>query len=486
MQEYRISRKETCMREIKTMSDLDNKVSDTATKFLFRLISSGVNQQLSGDEVSVSIANDGYLFDVKPRVIDDLIELDFTDENLTKLVPGHYSLEINVSKPDGTVEIYPSSGSLGFEVSANLKEVEGSLIPEVTFDYVLKAMDEKIQQVKVGPQGIQGIQGETGPSGKDGEQGPQGVQGKQGEQGVQGIQGVAGKDFSIAETFPSYSAMNGKDLTKGDFVIISSDVDDPHNAELYLWNGTEFTLITDMSGATGIKGDTGEQGPQGIQGIQGEQGVQGVKGDEGPQGPAGKDAIGTIAIVDWAPNTQYLVNQLVRVPSLGNPRTGQLKGAIFRSVVTQTSDAQFPSANSLSGVDGKWELLNKDAYLYDTGGIAFPYGLTVNLIRKGNIVFIYGDSSFKSTVPDNRKFELAQEKMPLGLRVEQFGASTSGVLIKFTDEDGTDGVDFQINPDGTIHTTSITGFPANNYVRAVAGSYGTGDAMIWPAGVPTA
>ena len=147
-----------------------------------------------------------------------------------------------------------------------------------------------------GPQGLPGPQGEPGPTGPQGESGPPGdsgtpgTQGAPGPQGIQGVQGLTGKDFSIAETFPSVASMSGAGLTVGDFVMISSTVEDPDNAKIYLWNGTKFTFITDMSGATGIKGDTGPQGIQGIQGIQGETGPagkDGAKGDTGPAGPAG-------------------------------------------------------------------------------------------------------------------------------------------------------------------------------------------------------
>lgn len=122
----------------------------------------------------------------------------------------------------------------------------------------------------VGPQGEQGIQGETG------ERGPQGIQGPQGEA------------FSIAKTYPSIAAMNADygndDVSVGQFVLIDTgDVDDEDNAKLYVKGETQYTYITDLSGATGM------QGPQGIQGIQGEQGIQGVQGDPGPQGPAGAD-----------------------------------------------------------------------------------------------------------------------------------------------------------------------------------------------------
>ena len=119
-----------------------------------------------------------------------------------------------------------------------------------------------------GPQGVQGIQGPTGP---------------QGEQGQQGIQGPTGKDFTISKTYASIAAMYAdKDNVEiGDFVIISTNVEDPDNAKLYIRNDSElgFGFITDMSGATGVKGDKGDQGIQGPQGEQGPQGPQGVPGE---------------------------------------------------------------------------------------------------------------------------------------------------------------------------------------------------------------
>lgn len=145
-----------------------------------------------------------------------------------------------------------------------------------------------------GPIYIQGIQGPRGPQGTNGDPipgpkgdpGPEGPQGPEGPRGPQGIQGFAGKDFSVAKTFPSIAEMNasgGAGLTEGDFVMISSEPGDEDNAKLYLWNGTEFTYISDLSGAAGVKGDKGDQGVQGIQGI------QGIQGPLGPEGPAGKD-----------------------------------------------------------------------------------------------------------------------------------------------------------------------------------------------------
>ena len=152
-----------------------------------------------------------------------------------------------------------------------------------------------------GPVGPQGSKGDPGPVGPKGEQGPQGIQGPQGLQGPQGIQGPKGekgdpgKGFSIVKVFKSKDDMKPDGLAAGDYVTIASNVDDPHNATLYVYDGTEFKLIADLSGSRGIqgprgpKGDTGPKGDQGLQGPKGEQGPQGIQGPQGEIGPAGKD-----------------------------------------------------------------------------------------------------------------------------------------------------------------------------------------------------
>lgn len=145
-----------------------------------------------------------------------------------------------------------------------------------------------------GPIYIQGIQGPRGPQGSNadpipgpkGDPGPAGPEGPEGPRGPQGVQGTAGKDFSIAKTFTSIDEMiasGGEGLTEGDFVMISTDIQDEDNAKMFLWNGNAFTYVSDLSGATGIKGDKGDQG------VKGEQGIQGIQGPPGPQGTPGKD-----------------------------------------------------------------------------------------------------------------------------------------------------------------------------------------------------
>ena len=103
-----------------------------------------------------------------------------------------------------------------------------------------------------------------------------------------GAKGEPGKSFSIAKIFPSKDALNGDGLSEGDLVMVASNVNDPNNADLYTWNGKEFKLIADLSGAQGIQGPAGPQGPKGDKG---DVGPAGPKGDKGDAGVPGKDGV---------------------------------------------------------------------------------------------------------------------------------------------------------------------------------------------------
>lgn len=80
-----------------------------------------------------------------------------------------------------------------------------------------------------------------------------------------GPPGERGQPFQIAKTYPTIEAMNNDfsnpNVLEGQFVIISSNIEETDNAKLYLKGETEFSFITDLSGASGIQG---EPGPQGI------------------------------------------------------------------------------------------------------------------------------------------------------------------------------------------------------------------------------
>lgn len=176
------------MKTVKILGDTLNKVADTSTVFYFRLWNEGQAQDVTGKTVSFVIANDsGYLFDV-PAVIDgNVISLDFSNELLKQLTPDTYHMEVSVTNGDGDVEVYPSQGTIDFRVGKNLHSTAGKLVPQITFDTVLRSVDEKIAEYRrtitkgdkgdTGPQGPQGIQGPQGPQGPVGATGPQGPKG---------------------------------------------------------------------------------------------------------------------------------------------------------------------------------------------------------------------------------------------------------------------------------------------------------------------
>lgn len=133
--------------------------------------------------------------------------------------------------------------------------------------------------------GDKGDTGETGKTGADGKNGVdgesayqiwlglgnkgtetdfinalKGAKGDTGNDGPRGFQGPAGKNFRLKQTFPSIQAMQdskGKDFEDGDFTMISSAVGDEDNAKVYVWDGTNFNYVGDLSGSTGIQGPVG-------------------------------------------------------------------------------------------------------------------------------------------------------------------------------------------------------------------------------------
>jgi microcystin-dependent protein len=186
-------------------------------------------------------------------------------------------------------------------------------------------------QGEQGIQGIQGIQGEQGIEGIQGIQGEQGlvglqgIQGEKGDKGDQGIQGFTGQDgtsFSIAKIYSSLAQLQSDSLPgiqSGEFAIISTlDENDTDNSKLFVWNGSQYNFVTDLSGAVGIqgpqgtqgiqgeKGNKGDQGEQGLIGLQGIQGTQGNQGEIGPQGLEGIQGIQGIQGAEGSQGSQGL------------------------------------------------------------------------------------------------------------------------------------------------------------------------------------
>lgn len=103
------------------------------------------------------------------------------------------------------------------------------------------------------------------------------LKGEKGDQGERGPAGKQGAPFQITKIYSSVEEMNAdyenSEVEVSDFVIINtSDIEDPDNAKLYIKTSTEFSFVTDLSGATGIQGPAGPIGPVGATGEKGDPG----------------------------------------------------------------------------------------------------------------------------------------------------------------------------------------------------------------------
>jgi hypothetical protein len=80
---------------------------------------------------------------------------------------------------------------------------------------------------------------------------------------LKGEKGDTGKGFAIKKVYQSYDEMvddvNGNDVEENEFVLISTDTEEPHNSQLYIKvknndGSFEYKFLTDLSGAQGIQG----------------------------------------------------------------------------------------------------------------------------------------------------------------------------------------------------------------------------------------
>lgn len=162
------------MRIIKNESDYKNKFGDTNTVFRLNLYDDETLVDTTNKSLKLNIANDKGLVLSKDITTDysGYIAFDFSDESIQQLTPDNYFLEIELPI-DGQVAKYPTTGGLGFVVTKSLNETTGELVNTITFDEVLKSVDDKIAvylaTVKKGDKGDTGATGATGQNGKDGQ-----------------------------------------------------------------------------------------------------------------------------------------------------------------------------------------------------------------------------------------------------------------------------------------------------------------------------
>lgn len=262
--------------------DKQFKFADTTTEIHLNAFDDGSAANLAND-AKVRIKNDsGYLLGVSASITDNHAVI--TSGQLAQLPVGSYLIEL-WNTVDGGTAIYPSDGFLALQINENVTGLSGGLVSSITVDDFIQQFSDLSQQLKqeVAVAIANGLKGDTGADGLSAYQiavinGYQGSQAEWlvslvGETGLKGDTGNPGKDFKIVKTFPSIAEMNGSGFSDGDFAMIASDVNDTDDGKLYVWNGTSFTYIADLSGSQGIKGDTGKTGDTGEKGDPGDQGL---------------------------------------------------------------------------------------------------------------------------------------------------------------------------------------------------------------------
>jgi len=262
--------------------DKQFKFADTTTEIHLNALDNGSAAALTAD-AKVRIKNDsGYLLGISASI--DKNHAVITSGQLAQLPAGGYLIEL-WDTIDGGTAIYPSDGFLALQINENVTGLSGGLVSSITVDDFVQQFSSLSEQLKsqVAEAVSNGLKGDTGADGLSAYQVAvlNGYKGSQldwlaslvGETGMKGEKGDPGKDFKIVKTFPSIADMNGDGFSDGDFTMIASDVNDPDDGKLYVWNGTGFTYIADLSGSQGIKGDTGKTGDTGEKGDPGDQGL---------------------------------------------------------------------------------------------------------------------------------------------------------------------------------------------------------------------
>jgi hypothetical protein len=148
--------------------------------------------------------------------------------------------------------------------------------------------------------GSRGVAGYTGSDGYTGSQGSIGTTGYTGSVGFTGSQGNTGLGFRIAKSYVSVAALTADTsptgIVAGEFALIETgSVQDADNSRLYLWNGSAYSYVNDLSGAAGITGPSGTTGFTGSVGIAGTNGFTGSVGSAGTNGFTG--SVGTTGFV---------------------------------------------------------------------------------------------------------------------------------------------------------------------------------------------
>lgn len=189
---------------------------------------------------------------------------------------------------------------------------------------------------------------------------------------------VPGDPFVIRKTFASVFEMNtyeGTDINVGQFAIITSNVEDPDNAKLYIKTDDGFSFITDLSGATGLVGPQGETGVS-IESIELLDNYKlkiyfdngssyttenSIRGEIGPQGETGNGIANAELLSDYRLKLTYTDGSTYTTPNpirgvIGETGNGIASAELlsdYKLKLTYTDGTTYTTENSIRGPIGK-------------------------------------------------------------------------------------------------------------------------------------
>ena len=219
-------------------------------------------------------------------------------------------------------------------------------------------------------------------------QGAVGYTGSQGTSGYVGSKGDAGIGFTIAKSYSSVAALTADTsptgITAGQFAIIeTASVENPENSRLYLWSGSSYSYVTDLSGAAGITGPQGTTGYTGSVGVgytgsAGSQGDIGYTGSVGATGPTGSTGPAGADGATGATGSQGPIGYTGSAGSGGGAFTGNLETAL---IISNASPSISTSTGALQvtggvGIQGN---LYVGSEIYVSGNILPTVGNTINI-----------------------------------------------------------------------------------------------------------
>ena len=332
--------------------------------------------------------------------------------------------------------------------------------------------------------GYTGSQGNTGYTGSQGIRGIAGYTGSQGVIGYTGSKGDSGIGFTIAKTYASVAALTADTtptgIVAGQFALIETgDVENPENSRLYLWNGSAYTYVSDLSGAQGI---TGPQGNIGYTGSQGTQGVIGYTGSAGPSNVLNATAASTSSV-------QYIIgvpvtgsnqtpNASTTVPVVFQPSTGNVGiGATPTVPLEVRKSAAGSNVIQRVGISGQTKNPYLESKFDETNGL-----VTLNASGSSTPAFIFEIAqSEKVRIDTAGKVGIGTNAPAAVLDVN--GASASNIVaVAASDINCSLGNYFTKTINGAT-TFTFSNVPASRAFFFVLAVTHTSGAITWPASV---